>query len=83
MPIVGSGRYPLHQSSPTNHINYPIWQFSKLPFGISSDPELFQNRMSIVLESIPGVLCLIDDTIVFGATQEVHDERLERSLQRQ
>ena len=29
-----------------------------------------------------GVLCLIDDTIVFRATQAEHDEHLERLLQR-
>jgi len=29
--------------------------FNKLPFGISSTPEFFQNQMSHILEGVPGV----------------------------
>ena len=56
--------------------------FNKLPFGISSAPELFQKRMSQILEGLPGVLCLIDDIIIFGKTQAEHDERLIATLKR-
>ena len=56
--------------------------FNKLPFGISSAPELFQRRMSRLLEGLPGVLCLMDDVIVFGANREEHDLRLIATLQR-
>ena len=38
--------------------------FNKVPFGISSAPELFQRRMNQILEGLPGVLCLIDDVFV-------------------
>jgi len=47
--------------------------FNKVPFGISSAPELFQRRMNQILEGLPGVLCLIDDVLVFGATEDEHD----------
>ena len=40
--------------------------FKKLPFGISSAPEHFQRRMNQILEGIEGVLCLIDDVLVWG-----------------
>eukprot|EP00731_Ephydatia_muelleri_P002671 Em0001g2671a len=50
--------------------------FNKLPFGISSAPELFQKRMNEILAGCTGTLCLIDDVQVFGATQEEHDLRL-------
>lgn len=47
--------------------------FNKLPFGISCAPELFQRRMGRILEGLPGVLCLMDDVIVFGANTKEHD----------
>ena len=40
--------------------------FNKLPFGISSAPELFQKRMSKLLEGLDGVVCLMDDVLIFG-----------------
>ena len=40
--------------------------FSKLPFGISCAPELFQRRMNQMLEGVEGVVCLVDDVLVFG-----------------
>ena len=52
--------------------------FNKLPFGISSAPELFQRRMGQILEGLPGVLCLMDDVIITGKDQTEHNERLQR-----
>ena len=43
--------------------------FNKLPFGILSAPEHFQKRMSTVLEGLSGVLCLMDDVLIFGKHQ--------------
>ena len=57
-------------------------QFNKLPFGISCAPELFQKRMSTMLSGLQGVLCLMDDVLVFGRDQEEHDKRLEAVLRR-
>ena len=56
--------------------------FNKLPFGISSATEVYQKRMNDILEGLPGVLCLVDDTIIFARTQEEHDQRLRAALQR-
>jgi len=56
--------------------------FNKLPFGISSAPEHFQRRMSCILDGLDGVLCLIDDVVIFGKDQEEHDARLEAALTR-
>eukprot|EP00731_Ephydatia_muelleri_P020339 Em0013g66a len=50
--------------------------FNKLPFGISSAPELFQKRMGQILEGLDGVLCQMDDVLVFGSNQQEHDFRL-------
>ena len=56
--------------------------FNKLPFGITSAPEVYQKRMNDILDGLPGVLCLIDDVIIFAQTQEEHDQRLRAVLQR-
>ena len=56
--------------------------FHKLPFGITSAPELFQCRMNSMLSELPGVLCLMDDVLVFGKNQAEHDAHLEAVLKR-
>ena len=56
--------------------------FNKLLFGISCAPELFQKRMSTMLEGLQGVLCLMDDFLVYGQDQEDHDKKLEAVLLR-
>ena len=56
--------------------------FNKLPFGISSAPEHFQCRMSELLEGLKGVLCHMDDILVFGRDQAEHDSRLTAVLTR-
>ena len=61
---------------------YGRFCFNKLPFGISSAPEVFQRQMSDILSDLPGVLCHIDDIVVFGSTPEEHDSRLIAVLER-
>jgi len=49
--------------------------FNKLCFGISSAPELFQRRMNSILEGLDGVVCLMDDVLVYGKDEAEHDAR--------
>ena len=58
------------------------YSFNKLPFGITSAPELFQRCMSTILSGLPGVLCLMDDVLIFGKSQAKHDDRLKEVLKR-
>lgn len=58
------------------------YHFNKLPFGISSAPELFQRRMNPILEGLEGVICLIDDVLFVGNDVTEHDTRLIRVLKR-
>ena len=48
--------------------------FKRLLLGIRSALELFQCYMSKVLEGLEGVVCLVDDVLVYGKDQEQHDE---------
>ena len=56
--------------------------FNKLPFGISSAPELFQRRMNTILEGLEGYVDLIDDLLIYGKDQAEHDARLHAALKR-
>ena len=56
--------------------------FNKLPFGISSAPEHFQKLMSAILSGLEGVVCQMDDVLVFGKNQPEHDSRLTEVLER-
>ena len=58
------------------------YYFNKLPFGISSAPELFQKRMNKILSDLEGVLCWMDDILVFGSNPKEHDKRLKAALER-
>lgn len=58
------------------------FHFNRLPFGITSAPEHYQRRMTEVVGDIEGVVCLVDDILVSGKTQEEHDQRLATDLSR-
>ncbi|XP_011410333.1 PREDICTED: uncharacterized protein K02A2.6-like [Amphimedon queenslandica] len=61
---------------------YGRYCFNKLPFGISSAPEYFQRCMTEILTGQEGVLCHIDDIIIFGKNQKEHDSRLHAALKK-
>ena len=54
--------------------------YQRLPFGISSGPEIFHREMSHILAGIPGVVVDIDDILVGGRTQEELDGRVKQVL---
>ena len=53
-----------------------------MPFGISAAPEFFQRQMERILEGLGGVLCMMDDILVFGQNETEHDKRLEAVFER-
>ncbi len=50
--------------------------FNRLPFGIASAPEHLQRRMSETLQDVEGAVCLMDDILVHGRSQEKHDQQV-------
>lgn len=58
------------------------YRWNRLPFGISSAPELFQKRMVQLFGDIPGVEVYFDDVAVAGETFEEHDKTLAIVLER-
>ena len=56
------------------------YRFKRVPMGISLGPEVFQMKMEEILGSLEGCEPLSDDTIVYGKTEEEHDRRLQKAL---
>ena len=56
--------------------------FNRLPFGLNAAPEYFMLQMTKALEGLEGVVCQMDDIMVFGENNEQHDKRLEQVMQR-
>ncbi|GAB1602716.1 uncharacterized protein K02A2.6-like, partial [Argonauta hians] len=61
---------------------YGRFCYLRLPFGISSGPEIFHREMSHIVSGIPGVICDIDDVLISGRTQKEHDQRVRLVLQK-
>ncbi len=55
--------------------------FRRLPFGITSAPEIFQREMSAILKDLEAVAVFMDDILVYGNTPEEHEHRLHRALE--
>ncbi|KAJ8358824.1 hypothetical protein SKAU_G00153490 [Synaphobranchus kaupii] len=65
-------------------MNAPIgrYRFLRIPFGVSSASEVFQRSMAQMIEGLDGVVDIIDDLLVWGDTEEEHDRRLVKLLER-
>ena len=59
-----------------------LFRYTRLPFGISTAPALWQKAMAQVLQGLPGVICFIDDILVTGHTRDEHKENLHKVLTR-
>ncbi|UYV62324.1 K02A2.6-like [Cordylochernes scorpioides] len=58
-----------------------LYTYTRLPFGISSAPALFQKQMNILLKGIPMVFCALDDILITGKNDQDHLKNLECVLQ--
>ena len=56
--------------------------FKRMPFGISSAPEYFQRAMEKILKGLEGVVCMMDDILVYGENDQQHWGRLKEVLRR-
>lgn len=54
----------------------------RLPFGLSSAPEVFQQIMSEVLQDIPNVECAMDDILIHAGTEQKLRDITETVLRR-
>ena len=59
-----------------------LFRYSRLPFGVSSAPGIFQRVMENLLQDIPGVVVYIDDVLITGPDERGHITELEEVLRR-
>ena len=59
-----------------------LFQYQRLPFGVSSAPAIFQRTIDNLLRDLPGVVAYLDDVLVTGSSRQDHLDNLERVLKR-
>ena len=59
-----------------------IFQYNRLPFGVSSSPGIFQRAMEHIIEGIPNVKARLDDILLTGPNDEIHMSTLKTVLER-
>jgi len=66
----------------TINTHLSLYQYTWLPFGISSVLALFQRVMDTILQQVTRVMCYIDDILVTGKTEVEHLQNLSEVLKR-
>ena len=71
-----------HESKPLTTFLTPWgrFQFKRLPFGITSAPEFWQRSMEKILGDSKGVICMMDDVLIYGKDPTEHWERVYQVL---
>ena len=61
---------------------YGLYEFTKMPFGLSTAPQTNEHLMELTLSGLLWSLCLIylDDIIVFSHDFDEHTDRLDKVL---
>lgn len=59
-----------------------LFRYTRLPYGVSSAPGIFQRLMETVLQGIPNVVVYIDDILITGANEQEHLKTLSLVLDR-
>ena len=50
--------------------------FQRLPFGLCTSQDIFQQHMDRIVQNVPGCVCIADDIAIVGKTEEEHDKNL-------
>lgn len=64
------------------------YRWCRLPFGISPAPEIFQHRLELAIQNLPGVKAVADDILISGEGDSDaeairnHDQKLINFLNR-
>jgi hypothetical protein len=78
-------QFPLSKESQrltTINTTKGLFMYSRLVFGYSGAPAIFQRALESVLAGIEGVAVFLDDVCVTGPTKEIHVSRLEEVFRR-
>lgn len=53
-------------------INTRLFRYTRLPFGISLAPVIFQRVIESILQQIEGVVVYLDDILITGKSKKAH-----------
>jgi hypothetical protein len=72
------------ESKPLTTFNTPFgrYAYDRLPYGLCSAPEVFHRSMEQMFGDLEGVRVFMDDILVWGENEKVHNERLTAVRQR-
>ena len=59
-----------------------LFQFTRMPFGLSGAPSSFQRLMNIIMRGLPFVSTYIDDVLIHSDSEEVHKGHLQEAFRR-
>ncbi|XP_033637865.1 uncharacterized protein K02A2.6-like [Asterias rubens] len=59
-----------------------LFQYTRMPFGISAAPAIFQRTIESLLADIPQAVAFLDDILVTGKSESEHIANLDRVLTR-
>ena len=52
------------------------YRFKRMPFGAKMSQDDFQMKMDLIMERCPGVISIHDDVVVYGVSDEDHNDNL-------
>ncbi|XP_012942933.1 uncharacterized protein K02A2.6-like [Aplysia californica] len=58
------------------------FRFLRMPFGLRMSQDIFQKKMDQTFEGCQGVIGITDDIVVFGKTEQEHDQNLQEMIRR-
>ena len=53
-----------------------MWQFTRLPFGVTNGVPAFQKAINTIVDGLDGIAVDIDDVVIGGATEVEHGKPL-------
>lgn len=59
-----------------------LYRYKRLMFGMNCAPEMFQKLMEVILADLTGVFVFIDDILIFGRNEQIHQNNLSNVLKR-
>jgi len=82
-----SGYWAIHLDEESSFLTtfntcFGRYRYLRLPMGLKSSMDIFQRKIDESFESLPGVVAIVDDVLVYGKTREEHDRNLRTVLDR-
>lgn len=73
---------PSSRSLLTINTHLGLFEFCRLPFGVTTAPMIFQRVMDQIMQGLDGVAVYLDDILVYGISREESIQRLYKVFER-